>query len=247
MAAGGELAGRVVLITGASRGIGAAVAAACARAGASVLLAGRDVQALGAVADAIEARGAAGPLIVPINLETATAADFEQVADLIRERCGRLDGLVLNAAALGELAPLAQADGVSWARVFQVNLHSAFLLLQACLPLLAAAADAAVVFTLAPEGQAARPYWGAYAVSKYALRGLMDLLAAECGDGPIRVHGVVPEPVSTRLRRSAYPALPAAALPGPETAADAFVALLGPRGRRARGRAIAIEGGGFVL
>lgn len=242
-----ELDGRVILLTGASRGIGSAVASACAAAGASVLLAGRDVRSLERLADTIETSGATPPVLVPINLETAGVDDYAVVAGHIAERFGRLDGLVVNAAMLGDPAPLANYDGLAWARTFQVNVHSAFLLLQACLPLLGRALDPAAVFTLAPEGLQARPNWGAYAVSKYALRGLMELLAAESSHTALRVNGVVPEAVRTRLRRQAYPGLDAATLPPPDTQADAFVALLGPRGAHIRGQCVVIEGGSFRL
>ncbi len=247
MSAAGELDGRVILLTGASRGIGSAVATACARAGATMLLAGRDVRALERLADVLEGAGATPPVLVPINLETAGVDDYSVVAELIAARFGRLDGFVANAAMLGEPAPLANYDGVAWARTFQVNVHSVFLLLQTCLPLFRSAVDPAVVFSLAAEGLEARPNWGAYAVSKYAVRGLMELLAAESRHTSLRVNGVVPEAVRTRLRRQAFPGLDADTLPLPETQADAYVALLGPRGAGVRGRCIAVAGGSFRL
>ena len=246
-AAAGELAGRVILVTGASRGIGAAVATACAAAGASLVMTGRDVRALEAVADAIESRGDAAPALVPINHESASADDYALVAALLAERYGRLDGLVANAAMLGEPAPLANYDGVVWARTFQVNVHSVFLLLQACLPLLERAPEPAVVFTLAPEGMHARPNAGAYGVSKYALRGLMETLAAEFRDRALRVNAVVPEAVGTRLRRQAYPGLNTDLLPAVESQVDAYLALLGLRGRHLHGQCVQVTGGKFDL
>lgn len=237
--AAGELDGRVVLVTGASRGLGHAVARATAAAGAIVLLAARDVAALEALADDIEQAGGAAPLIVPLNLEGAGAADYASVAEHVAERCGGLDGLVLNAAMLGELAPLASADPVRWARVFQVNLHANFLLLQATLPLLEASADGAVVFTLDALGERARAHWGAYAASKAALRALMETLADEHERrGRPRVHGVDPGPLATRLRAAAYPGEERDAQPAPATVAPVFVELLGPRGQARHGEVL---------
>ena len=134
MSTTGELAGKTVLITGASRGIGQAVAEAAVAAGATTLLCARDVPALERLADRIEAAGGPAPVLVPLNLETASLADYEGLAALIEERFGCLDGMVFNAAALGELAPLVTYDPVTWARVFQVNVHSTFLMLQSLLP-----------------------------------------------------------------------------------------------------------------
>ncbi len=229
--ASAELAGRVILVTGASRGIGRAVAIACAAAGATVIASGRDVRALGEVADAVVEAGGESPVLLPLNLEGATVADYETVAAHIDGQFGRLDGLVLNAAALGELAPLAHQDPLLWARVFQVNVHSAFLLLQACQGLLEGASGASVVFTLAAEGEQARANWGAYAVSKYALRGLMDLAVGEYAPGDrVRVNGVMPPPARTRLRRNAFPAADADAFADPRTLCADYLLLLGPRG-----------------
>ena len=237
-----ELAGRVILITGASRGLGRAVAVACAAAGATVLVCGRDVTALETLTEEVEADGGLPAVIVPIDLEAATPDDFLTVSEHIEARFDRLDGLVANAAILGELAPLASYDPLTWARVFQVNVHSVFSLLQACLPLLTRANDAAVVFTLAEEGEAGRAHWGAYAASKYALRGMLDIMIDEYESQPgLRVHGVIPGPLRTRLRLTAFPASDPESFPAPNTAADVFVELLGPRSASAHGRIVRVH------
>lgn len=217
-----------MLVTGASRGIGAAVAQAAARAGAETLLLARDVRALERLADGLEAEGAPAPVLIPCNLERAGADDYAQVATLVAERWGRLDGLVVNAALLGELAPLASHDPLLWARVFQVNVHSAFLLLQACLPLLGAATAPRLVFTLdLAAGVGGRPFWGAYGVSKQALRALFEVLAAEHRRGPLRINAVAPGPTRTRLRRQAFPAEDPRTCLAPEDVALAYLPLLG--------------------
>ena len=236
MSATGELVGKTILITGASRGIGQAVALAAAAAGATTLLCARDVPALERLADSIEASGAPAPLLVPINLETASLTDYDDLAAHIAARCGGLDGMVFNAAAVGELAPLASYDAVTWARVFQVNVHSVFLMLQAMLPLVLTAPTASLLFTLATEGMHGKAHWGAYGASKFALRGLFETLAAEHANNPtLHVNAVVPPPVRTRLRYAAYPGENPRHLTEPEQVAASFVELLGPRGAARRG------------
>lgn len=234
-----ELAGHVVLVTGASRGIGRAVARACAHAGATVLAAGRDVRALEALADELLASGCEEPVLVPINLEAAGVDDYALVVEHLEQRFGRLDGLVFAAGMLGDLTAIARYDPVTWARVFQVNLHSALLLAQACEPLLRRSGRGAVVVTLAEEAYAPKANWGAYAVSKYALRGLFEVWARECeGDAALRVNAVVPQPVGTRLRMNAFPGLEAADLPPPESVAEVYVELLGARSAGVNGRVV---------
>lgn len=216
--------GRVVLVTGASRGIGAALARAGAECGATVVMLARDVRALEGVADELAARGAPSPMLVPLNLEGASADDYERLATQLIERCARLDGVVLNAAMLGELAPITSQHGPTWARVFQVNVHSAFLLLQALLPHLGKAGGSGVLFNLAPRDLSARGLWGAYAASKRALAGLFELLAAEYASHPrVHVNAFVPPPTRTRLRAQAYPAEdPRALATAEEVAASAL-------------------------
>ncbi|MGR8920595.1 MAG: SDR family NAD(P)-dependent oxidoreductase [Gammaproteobacteria bacterium] len=228
---------RVVLITGASHGIGAAVARGAATAGATVIACGRDVGALERLADACVADGLTEPVLLPINLERAGVDDYAQVAGHVESRFGRLDGLVFNAARVGVLSPVDHIDPANWARVMQVNLNSPFLLLQAMLPLLRKAArGASLVFTLAAEGLSPAANWGAYAVSKCALDGLMRLCAAEFADDPrLGVSAVVPPPSRTELRCGVYPGLNPATLAPPEAVVPYFLELLGPRGVAAAG------------
>lgn len=244
MTSTGELAGKTILITGASRGIGQAVAIAAAAAGASTLLCARDVPALERLADGIEAAGGPAPLLVPINLETASLADYAELAALVEARCASLDGLVFNAAALGELAPLASYDPVTWARVFQVNVHSVFLMLQTLMPLLLKSPAATVLFTLAAEGMSGKAHWGAYGASKSALRGIFEMLAAEhINNMNLRINAVLPAPARTRLRQAAYPAEHPRTLLEPAAIAPHYIELLSERGRASRGRVVPIAAG----
>lgn len=235
-----SLAGQVILITGASQGIGHSVARACAAAGARTLLLGRDLRRLEALANAIETDQHPTPSIVPMNLEGASVDDYAQLASLISEQYGRLDGLVLNAGMLGELAPIAGYEPATWARVFQVNVHSPFLLTQACLPLLRAGGNASVVFTSSSVGRRGRAYWGAYAASKFAIEGLMQTLADEvANDVPrLRVNSLNPGRVRTRMRAQAYPAENPASLVPPEAIVSAYLFLLSAHSNHVHGTSL---------
>src|SRR5208283_5275084 len=140
---------------------------------------GRTVRKLEAVYAAILAAGGPEPTIAPLDLEKALARDYDTLAEAIRERYGRLDGLVHNAGLLGVLAPIEQYDVPTWCRVLHVNLTAAFALTQVLLPLLRAAQDSSIVFTSSGVGRVASAYWGAYAVSKWGVEALTRVLAAE--------------------------------------------------------------------
>jgi NAD(P)-dependent dehydrogenase (short-subunit alcohol dehydrogenase family) len=228
-----ELQGRIILVTGAGQGIGRAVALRCAQHGATVLLLGRTLRHLEAVHARITTRhGAERAAIVQFDLENALAGDYDALFAAVQERYQRLDGLLHNAGMLGQLAPIEHYDVPLWCRVMQVNVTAAFVLTQILLPLLKRSADGSIVFTASGVGRRGRAYWGAYAVSKFALEGLNEVLAAELsGITSIRVNSLNPGATRTRMRRQAYPAEDTAALAAPEDIARAYVALLGPVSR----------------
>ena len=234
-----ELAGRVIAITGASDGIGRAVALACARHQATVILIGRNERKLEAVHAEVGASGAPEASIAVLDLERALAADYDRVADAVLERYGRLDGLLHNAALLGSLSPIEHYDVPTWCRVLHVNVTAAFALTQVLLPALKKSADACVLFTASTVGRHGRAYWGAYAVSKFALEGLSQVLSAELeGISRVRVNTLNPGRARTAMRRQAYPAEDIATLPLPAALTAPYIALLGPASR-------GISGGSF--
>jgi NAD(P)-dependent dehydrogenase (short-subunit alcohol dehydrogenase family) len=233
-----ELAGRVIAITGASGGIGRAVALACARHQAQVILVGRDAERLEAVHGQIAASAAPEASIAELDLEHALAQDYDRVADAVLERYGRLDGLLHNAGLLGTLTPIEHYDVPTWCRVMHVNLTAAFALTQVLLPALKNSADASVLFTASSVGRVGRAYWGAYAVSKFAVEGLAQVLAAELeGISHVRVNTLNPGRARTGMRRQAYPAEDAASVPLPEALTGPYIALLGPASRGVTGQA----------
>ena len=233
-----ELAGRVVAITGAGSGIGRAVALACARYQANVVLIGRSTKTLEAVHAQIAAEGWPEASIAILDLERAVARDYDALADALLARYGRLDGVLHNAGLLGTLTPIEQYDVPTWCRVLHENVTAAFVLTQVLLPALKRSPDASVVFTASSVGRRGRAYWGAYAVSKFALEGLSQVLADELeGISHIRVNTLNPGRARTAMRRQAYPAEDFATVPLPEALTAAYIALLGPASRGVTGRA----------
>jgi len=232
-----ELAGRVIAITGASSGIGRAVAIACARFGATVILIGRNARKLETVHGEIEAAGSPEPTIAVLDLEKAVASDYDKLASAVAERFGRLDGLLHNAGLLGTLTPIEHYDVPTWCRVMHVNVTAAFALTQVLLPALKQSQDASVLFTSSSVGRRGRAYWGAYAVSKFATEGFMQVLASEVENiTSIRVNSLNPGRARTMMRRQAYPAEDLNSLPLPETLTGPSIALLGPASRGVTGQ-----------
>lgn len=220
---------RVILITGASDGIGRAVAKALAAHGARVILHGRNVKRLEAVYDAIVAAGGLRPSIIPLDLEKAGPAEYESLAAAIDKEYGRLDGLLHNAGMLGERAPIEHYDVAKWMRTLHVNANVPFILTQRCLPLLKLSADPSIVFTTSGVVPRPRAYWGAYLVSKWAAEGLMKMLADELETSPaMRVNSLNPGAVKTNMRLQAYPAEDRSLLKEPDAVVAPYLFLLGP-------------------
>ena len=233
----GAFEDRVILVTGASSGIGAELARCCAAHGARVVLSGRNVKRLESVYDSIRAAGGARPSIAPLDFEKADASHYAALADAVRAEFGRLDGLAQVAGQLGERAPIEHHDVVAWMRVMHVNVNAAFILTQALLPLLKLSQDASVVFTTSGVSERARAYWGAYAASKFAVEGLMQVLADETDTlTSIRVNSVNPGKIRTAMRARAYPGEDAATVPLPAQAMPTYLYLLGPASRGVTGR-----------
>ena len=200
------LAERVILVTGAGDGIGRAAAHSFAAHGATVILLGKTQEKLEWVYDEILAAGHPEPMILPLDLQYLTPDTAQAIADTIGEELGRLDGLLHNAALLGTVTPIADYSPERWQQVMQVNVHAAFLLTKTLLPLLTQAPDASILFTTSSVGRQGRAFWGAYAVSKFAVEGMMETLADELEEVTrVRVNAINPGGTRTRMRAAAYP------------------------------------------
>jgi len=220
---------RVILVTGAGNGIGAAVAKSCAHFGARVVLLDKTVRNLEQVYDAIESAGDPQAAIYPMNLEGATEKDFIDLAATIDKEFGRLDGLLHNAAMLGALIPVAHFESELWFRILQVNLNAPFLLTRACLELLMKSPDASILFSSDTAGRHGKAYWGAYGASKAAVENLMQTLADEMeSNTQVRVNSLDPGPVATGLRNLAYPGENPQAVASPEDVVHPHLYILGP-------------------
>ena len=220
---------RIILITGAGDGIGKAAAISCAALGAKVILAGRTLAKLEQVFDQIVVAGGAEPVIYPVDLEGASTEDYDELALNLDQQFGRLDGLLQNAAILGQRTPLSNYRQDVWDRVMQVNVTAQFKMTQALMPVLEKSADASILFTTSSVGRQGRAFWGAYAVSKFATEGMMQTWAAELeGLGSIRVNAVNPGATRTQMRAQAFPAENPDSLKTAEDIMPAYLYLLGP-------------------
>ncbi|MBE9538782.1 MAG: YciK family oxidoreductase [Proteobacteria bacterium] len=222
------LAGKIILVTGAGDGIGRAAALAYAKHGATLVLLGRTVEKLEAVYDEIEAAGYPQAAIFPLDLKTITEQECESLRDALEREFGALDGLLHNAGILGERRPIESATYPSWTEVMQVNVNAQFLLTQSLLPLLQAAPTASIIFTSSGVGRTGRAFWGAYAVSKFATEGLMQVLADELENiSKVRVNSLNPGATNTAMRRTAYPGEKPSTNPSPKDIMPAYLYLMG--------------------
>jgi NAD(P)-dependent dehydrogenase (short-subunit alcohol dehydrogenase family) len=221
----GLLSDRIALITGASRGIGSAVATRFAAEGAHVILVARTVGGLEEVDDKIRELGGTATL-VPLDLTRFQGID--ELGATVAERFGRLDILVGNAAMLGLLGPLAHIDAEVWDQVMALNLTVNWRLIRSFDPLLRESDAGRVIFVTSGVAAGVFPYWGPYAVSKAALEMLTRVYAGEVAKTRIRVNLFDPGAARTRMRAEAFPGEDPESLPPPETVIDALVELASP-------------------
>jgi NAD(P)-dependent dehydrogenase (short-subunit alcohol dehydrogenase family) len=220
-----RLAGRLALITGATRGIGRAVALAYAREGAHVILVGRTVGALEEVDDEIREIGGSATLL---TLDLRRNDKIDALGPTIYQRWQKLDILVGNAGILGPLSPLGHVAAETWDEVLQVNLTANWRLIRTLDPLLRASDAGRAVFVSSGAATRPRAYWGPYTVSKAALEALVRTYADEVANTSVRVNLVNPGPTRTRMRAQAFPGEDPNTLPTPEDIAPTFVRLAEP-------------------
>ena len=221
-----RLAGRVALITGASRGIGAAVARRFAAEGAEVVLTARTIGGLEEVDDAIRAAGGKPATLIPLDLMKLD--EIDRLGPAIHQRFGRLDILVGNAGTLGALTPVAYSDPKILQQVMTVNVMANYRLIRTVDPLLRQSDAGRAIFVTDSVIAEVAPFWGLYAASKIALETMVRAYAAEVTRPELRVNLIAPGVVSTALRHTAFPGEDRSALPSPDSVTDLFVDLADP-------------------
>ncbi|WP_312376279.1 YciK family oxidoreductase [Stutzerimonas nitrititolerans] len=229
---------RIIMVTGAGRGIGEAAAKVYAAHGATVLLLGKNEENLNRVYDEIEAAGHPQPAVIPFNLETALPHQYDELAATVEREFGRLDGLLHNAAIVGPLTPIEQLSGENFMRVMHINVNAMFMLTSTLLPLLKLSSDASVIFTSSSVGRKGRAYWGGYAVSKFATEGLMQVLADELDGTAVRANSINPGATRTDMRTKAYPGENPLTNPLPAEIMPAYLYLMGPDSGDINGKAL---------
>lgn len=222
----GELKDKVILVTGANRGFGLAITMDLSKAGATVIMLGRDLGSLEYAYDAVVDAGYKEPILYPLDLEGATPENYQELQDNVLEKFDKLDGLIHNAAILGAQMPIEQYDIKLWYSTLQINLSAPFMLTQFLIPALVKSEDARILFLSSSVGREARAYWGAYSVSKFGIEGFAKTLSEELEKTNISVNTVNPGKLRTEMRRTAYPAEDSSTVPMPEEKSAAIVYLL---------------------
>ncbi|WP_024675840.1 YciK family oxidoreductase [Pseudomonas syringae] len=235
----GLLQDRIILVTGAGRGIGAAAARHYAALGATVLLLGKTEANLAQVGEQIKAAGQPQPMVITFDLESAGPTRYRDLAMMIENEFGRLDGLLHNASIIGPRTPLEQYPGDDFMQVMHINVNATFMLTQALLPLLKRSTDASIAFTSSSVGRKGRAQWGAYGVSKFATEGLMQTLADELQDvTTVRANSINPGATRTDMRALAYPDENPLNNPTPDEIMPVYLYLMGPDSKGINGQAL---------
>ena len=235
----GLLTDRIILITGATDGIGRALALRTAELGARVVLHRRNTTRLEKVYDEIEAiDGAVRPSIAVLDLATADSDAYTSLANSIEQEFGRLDGLVHNAGILGNRHSIEQYDPAEWQQVMHVNLTAPFALTQVLFPALKKSRNPSLIFTSSGVGRVGKAFWGAYSVSKFGTEALSQILSNENRHSGMRVNCINPGAVRTKMRLAANPAEDRDVLKGPEDILAAYLYLLGPDSEEITGQSL---------
>ncbi|CNH09196.1 YciK family oxidoreductase [Yersinia pekkanenii] len=224
-----------ILVTGAGDGIGREAALTYARFGARVVLVGRTESKLIAVQQQIADAQGLPALVLVLDLLQVTERDCQQLADTLSKQISHLDGVLHNAGLLGDIAPMSKQNIAVWQEVMQVNVNATFMLTQALLPLLLKSHSASLVFTSSSVGRQGRSGWGAYAVSKFATEGMMQVLAEEYKHSNLRVNCINPGGTRTQMRATAFPDEDVTKLKTPTDIMPLYLYLMGDDSRRKTG------------
>lgn len=212
--------GKTIIVTGAAGGLGSALSLACVQAGFNTVMLDCDRRGLEAAYDGITEAGLPDPALYPLDLAGAGPEEFEQLLETVKAEFGGLDALVHCAARFQGLTPLEQVSPPEWLMNIQVNLNAAWLLSAQALPLLRESGQGRLYFMLEDLPRMEGAFWGAYGVSKHALRALVSQFAAECKSSSVQVLGINPGPLQSALRSVAYHSENPALQPAPALAAE---------------------------
>ena len=234
-----QLKNKIILVTGASRGIGKSASIMYASLGAKVILLGRDLESLEQVYDEIVQLKYSEPMISLMDLERADGNDYQAVYENMMNEFGKLDGLLLNASILGDRSPIAHYDPETWVRTLHVNLTTQFLLTQTLLPVLYESDSASVIFTSSGVGKVGKAFWGAYSVSKFGVEALSQILSSEHEDeSNIRFNCINPGATRTKMRKEAYPYEDEMKLKEPDELMEKYVWLMSDDSKNITGQSI---------
>ncbi len=237
---------KTILVTGANRGLGRAITLDLAKAGATVVMLGRDLASLEQTYDDVVSRGYATPILYPLDLEGAQPQDYHALQQSLLAHENGLDGLIHNASILGTMMPIQQYDLKLWYTTLQINLHAVFMLTQALIAVLNQSPDGRILFVSDAVGRTPKAYWGAYGVSKAAIEGFSQILAQELERTNIRVNTFDPGKMRTELRRAAYPAENSDKLPRPDAISPAVVYLMSKTSQFIHGERLELQNKGVL-
>jgi|TARA_B000000475_G_scaffold272094_1_gene271877 NAD(P)-dependent dehydrogenase (short-subunit alcohol dehydrogenase family) len=198
---------KVILITGANKGIGKTLSLEFSKMGVNIVLLGRNEESLDSVYDEIITTTSTKPLIIKCDLSDIDNKSAKQINDEIMGVYGRLDGVIFNAAKLGKMSTIEDYEEDIWKEVFNINLHSAFIISKEILPALKAAPNGRIIFTSSGVAEVGKAFWGAYSASKFAVKGLAEILRDELDTtSNVKVFNYDPGKTRTSMRALAYPA-----------------------------------------
>ena len=219
---------KVILVTGGGSGIGRQAGLTFAAFGAEVILLGKNSSNLNETYSLFEKNNLKKPILQAIDFEIAEEEDFKKISEEVLKEFGKLDGVLNNASILGTKTSIQNYDINEWRRVSNINFESSLLLTRSLLPVLQIPDNSSIVFTSSGVGRKGKAYWGAYAISKFATEGLVQILSEELEKtSGIRVNAINPGAVRTKMRAQAYPAEDPKTLKNPKDIMNAYLFLMG--------------------
>ncbi|OUU78881.1 MAG: YciK family oxidoreductase [Gammaproteobacteria bacterium TMED78] len=235
-----DLENKIIFITGATSGIGRALAIKLAQMGSKLIIHGRDAKKLESLHNKIGKIGYE-PFIANLDLEKAQGGDYKNSIELIEKKFQKIDGLVHNAAILGDRSPIEHYDIGLWQKVIHINLTTVFILTRCLLPFLKNAQNSSIIFTTSGVGNIGKAYWGSYSVSKFGIEGFYQILADELESTEVRVNCLDPGATRTQMRKKAYPSENPNNVTKPEDILKPYLYLLSDESKSINGERIACQ------